>query len=212
MKNRFLWIDTVKLLEFSRQFLSWWFSELSQLVSARFTQWLSPSEVNAKLVVDQDRTQLIRFNHQETDSHFSETLEFEVPLSSLHKHPELIVQLENISGAVEIDVSPALILQREIELPSAAANNYIEIIRLQAERYLPMPECDIYLDARLQNSSAATARIKVQLAMVKKTLLQPLQSLIENHGAWISRISGLITAADVQNANSQKKHGFKRRG
>ncbi|MDB0047361.1 hypothetical protein N9F21_01925 [Porticoccaceae bacterium] len=180
--------------ELIRNILRWWADEIAQLLPEKLTHWLSSPEPVVRIVLYPDYTQLIM---SEPITNVLQTLRFDTPISSLKTDHQFAEQIGTVVlGPVILELSPELILERDLELPEAAKNNYNDIICLQVERYLPMAQQDIHLATYLQQSNDQTSRISLKLAMVKKSLLRPLHSLLASNGAWVSSIKGNSATAN----------------
>lgn len=190
-----------------RNILSWWADEIAQLFPEKLKHWLSSPEPKVRIILHTDYTQLIVF---EPITNLFKTLRFDTPISSLKSHHQFVEKIGNsVSGPIILELSPELILERDLELPEAAKNNYNDIISLQTERYLPMAQQDIHLATYLQQTNVQTNRISLKLAIVKKSLLEPLHSLLESNGAWISSIKGNSATANhppYQFADFSQRH------
>lgn len=190
-----------------RNIICWWVDEIAQLLPEKLKLWLSSKEPTVRISLYPDYTQLIIF---EPITNLFKTLRFDTPIASLKSHHQFVAKISrSVSGPVILELSPELILERDLELPEAAKNDYNEIISLQAERYLPMAQQDMHLATYLQPSNVQTNRISLKLAIVKKSLLEPLHSLLESNGAWVSNIKGNPATANhppYQFADFSERH------
>lgn len=96
----------------------------------------------------------------------------------------------DLSGAgVYVGISQEKILLKEIALPLAARENIAETIRYELDRYLPLPEEDLYLDFQIIGEDRDAGRLQVLLAAVKKVDLAACMDLAAAAGIGVSGIA-----------------------
>jgi general secretion pathway protein L len=73
------------------------------------------------------------------------------------------------------------VLRRMVELPAAAAENLHEVLGFEMDRHTPFKQGDVYFDQRIIGVNAQTERIKVDLAVVPRTIAE---RAIDQATAW----------------------------
>ncbi|MGD9018442.1 MAG: pilus assembly protein PilM, partial [Desulfobacterales bacterium] len=102
------------------------------------------------------------------------------------------------------------LLLREISLPLAAKENLTETIRYELDRYMPIPEEDIYIDSQIAGEDRKSNRLAVTLIAAKKSEVSAFIELANHCGLGLSgiepssagalhlltRIDGLLTTSE----------------
>ncbi|MFQ5773845.1 MAG: PilN domain-containing protein [Kiloniellaceae bacterium] len=73
------------------------------------------------------------------------------------------------------------ILRRLVELPAAAAENLREVLGFEMDRHTPFKAQEVYYDFRIKGSDAQRKRIKVDLVVIPKAVVDQVVRLA---GAW----------------------------
>lgn len=104
---------------------------------------------------------------------------------------------ELASAGVYVGLSQERTLLREIVLPLAARENIAETIRYELDRYLPLPEEDLYLDFQVIGEDRDAGELHILLAASKKTDVAACMDLIAAAGMGVSGIEPM--AAGIVN-------------
>lgn len=93
-------------------------------------------------------------------------------------------------------------LVREIRLPSAVRENLAQTVRYEADRYLPLPEEEVFSDFQLIGEDPEAQELRVLVVAAKRTEIATAMELAEAAGigvqgiapsnaAWVNLLSGL---------------------
>ncbi len=72
-----------------------------------------------------------------------------------------------------IGVPNGLVFQRVVELPAAAAENIVQTLAYELDKYVPVPSSDVYLDAQVVSDDRKQGSVKALLIVARKEALDP---------------------------------------
>jgi general secretion pathway protein L len=190
-------IKPENILLLCRTFFHWWGRELAKLVPRQIKSLLAPTEPISKIIIDQQQTQIVTSQQRELST--DKITRFDLGIDKLIQDKAFSACLKQLKpGPVTIEISPTLILERDLEMPEAARSNAKDIVQLQPEKYFPLAAEALYFDAKPATSSQdnpqqpnSSKRFTLRLAMIKKASIQPLVGMVEHSGAWVSSITGV---------------------
>lgn len=195
--------DTIKQIRKNvNAFLTWWGEELVGMVPGALKNIFLPDEEMTQVTFGKEQTEIVSAEDTKKIFDFSfpkilEASEFRDYMLSEVVHPVTII------------LSPDLILERSIDLPKAAKNNFRNIVKLQLPRLLPMAQQDIYFDCL---SFEKGEQIDVSVAMIKRVLSDHIISVFSGAGLKIKMIRGLSEKGGFFNfINLGKKYKVRER-
>ncbi|MCZ6565087.1 MAG: pilus assembly protein PilM [Gammaproteobacteria bacterium] len=101
----------------------------------------------------------------------------------------------NLTLRVNLDNSR--VLAKLVTLPASTEENLHEVIKYEMDRYTPFSANDVYFDYRIEGRLAEKDLIKVLLLVVRKEILKPIESMVEDGVIALERINII----NLSNAN-----------
>ena len=101
----------------------------------------------------------------------------------------------NLTLRVNLDNSR--VLAKIVTLPASTEENLHEVIKYEMDRYTPFSANDVYFDYRIEDRLAEKDLIKVLLLVVRKEILKPIESMVEDGVIALERINII----NLSNAN-----------
>jgi len=93
----------------------------------------------------------------------------------------------NLTLRVNLDNSR--VLAKLVTLPASTEENLHEVIKYEMDRYTPFSANDVYFDYRIEGRLAEKDLIKVLLLVVRKEILKPIESMVEDGVIALERIN-----------------------
>ncbi len=93
----------------------------------------------------------------------------------------------NLTLRVNLDNSR--VLAKIVTLPASTEENLHEVIKYEMDRYTPFSANDVYFDYRIEDRLAEKDLIKVLLLVVRKEILKPIESMVEDGVIALERIN-----------------------
>jgi general secretion pathway protein L len=150
------------------QFFRWWLGELVSCLPAGLRKAIHSRERGLVLAVGEDS--VVFWGHQgKTVQDFGQlSLSATAPVD-LRESAKRFVRKGKLRGApLEISLPREQVLQREIHLPLAAAENLREVLGFEMDRFTPFKASEIYFDYKLRNVDRESKQITVDLALVQR--------------------------------------------
>lgn len=160
----------------------WWLDELRGMVPpglsrvlATQSNWLVLDLSENSLIVGQ----LLGGNYQRVDS--IDLLEAELPAK-----PAVIAACLQKSGMsidrIAVALSPKQVLLRQLDLPLTAPRHLRALVRHELDRCQPLPTDQIYFDCRILSRDPSLHRMRVELAIVKRALVDRMTTILAGWG------------------------------
>lgn len=114
---------------------------------------------------------------------------FRQQMESIARQLRAFIDRHRIGGSgVYIGIPHEKTLLREISLPLAARENLPETLRYELDRYVPIPEEDLFMDFQIIGEDKEAQQLRVLLAAAKKSELSAYLDLAEMTGLGICSI------------------------
>lgn len=157
-----------------RTFLRWWGSELSFLVPEPLVQWWRRRDNRVLLRVGDSGVDLCLRSAAGVRSLG------QWPKEQEHEHAAALGALiaaepESEGAEKRLLLADSRVLRRSVLLPAAARENVAQVIGFELDRYTPFKQGQLYYDARLRETLADGARIRVEFAAVPR---EPLDAIL----------------------------------
>jgi general secretion pathway protein L len=178
------------------RFFGWWSSELAGLIPTRLRQ--AARRVRRCLILRLTETEIqicCRRGAERSDlGTLSLRSEDEAALRSSFQQAVRSVPLR--STEIVMELPPAQILRRRIELPLAALENLREVVGFEIDRYTPFRADEVAYDARVASVDSQAQRARVELLVAPRSLLEGAMDLATRLGLVPDRISVAEGAAE----------------
>lgn len=173
---------------------NWWLDEIRAMIPPTLTRlfvsqpdWLVLDVSENSLIVGQ----IVMGAYRRFDS--VDLLEANLP-----SRPSLISSSFQKPGMSEdrvaVTLAPRQVLIRELDLPLTAPRHLRALVQHELERSQPLPTDQIYFDCRIIRRDSAKHRMRVEIAVVKKTPVDRVRALLAGWGL-TPRIIGLRDGA-----------------
>ena len=172
-------------------FFTWWGEGLMLLLPGNQSNKLGRSKESLLLKITQNGFQVL--NHSE-----EMLLNEEQSISNSY---EILTDLFNRDASkvgLDIQIRNSEVLTRQISLPANTEENLYEVIQYEMDRYTPFTKDDVYFDYRVEERIKDKQLIKVLLIVVRKEILDPVVSAIENSDVHLTNID-IIDEDDAAN-------------
>jgi general secretion pathway protein L len=83
---------------------------------------------------------------------------------------------------------PAMVLQRRVELPLAAEQDMTRVLGYEMDRFTPFTAEQVYWQASIERRDRAAGRLQLSLALLPRSLVQPVFTALEAMGLKVSVI------------------------
>lgn len=90
---------------------------------------------------------------------------------------------------LRINLDNSRVLAKLVTLPASTEENLHEVIKYEMDRYTPFSANDVYFDYRIKDRLAEKDLIKVLLLVVRKEILKPIESMVEDGVIALERIN-----------------------
>lgn len=182
------------LAQASSRFLAWWGRELAALVPAGLRNWWRESDRIVLVSFTGDQAMFMR--------PAAETLQTILTVQSGGGEPsaqraEIGRQLARLVGGnfrVLLCLPADKVLRRTLTLPLAVEENLRQTLIFELDRYTPFKPDQVYLDFRVLNRDVAQRRLTVELAVVRKSTVDPDASRVSALGL---PLGGAVLADDL---------------
>lgn len=168
-------------------FLAWWLAELRACGEALLARIAPRSLTRSVIELDAAGGRIFSVRGQDRKS----LLEFscEVP-GAWPEAPERFGSIEGIPGTRAVAVlAREFALVHHLHLPRSLARELDSVIPLQLERELPLPADRVALDWRVLKRPRAEPRIRVEVLIVHRAVIERVQSLARALRVELVRIS-----------------------
>ena len=137
------------------------------------------------------------------------------PLSGENTAAEKFDQAVDFIGAFlkKARISPAcvflslprnVVIIRYVDLPVALKENLQGSLRYEMEKFIPLPENEIFYDYQIISEEKETGKLRILLAIIKRTTLDPYLALLSQLNLRISGIEFCSTAISNYFSGQQK--------
>ncbi|MCP5364162.1 MAG: pilus assembly protein PilM [Hyphomicrobiales bacterium] len=169
-----------------RAFFSWWFAELSSFLPDRVLRLFRPPQQLLVLDVD-DVTLSIRSVASGQEHEVGCLLISEIndpdrnpPISELVR--DLLVDAGVVDPEVRVRVPVSKSLRRVLELPKAAQRDIRQALSFDMDRLTPFSSDDVYFDFRVGDQETASKRLRIELIVLPRGVVDAAVSLAEKAG------------------------------
>ncbi len=97
-----------------------------------------------------------------------------------------------------------VVIIRYVDLPVALKENLQGSLRYEMEKFIPLPETEIFYDYQIISEEKETGKLRILLAIIKRTTLDPYLALLSRLNLRISGIEFCSTAISNYFSNQQK--------
>lgn len=147
--------------DLSNRFLSWWGTELAELVPQRLRQWAEPK--TGGRVLSAEDGQFVVYE----ESHGNPSRRGPTSLAS--------IRAEGQSGLpIGLRLPRAAYLVRRQQLPAAARRDFEKILDVDLERATPFRQQDVYCDYFIEGRPDRDGKLTVNQIVVKRQVLDPI--------------------------------------
>lgn len=199
-----------------RHFLSWWGAQLRDLVPARwraapagpanalvFALRPEPGSGDALIVVSERR------NRRET-----ERLRFSLADAGFAPAEPLARQRRRDLPVV-LRPPPSWLLEREVTLPLAAADELGRVLAYEMDRFTPFQSDEVYWSFQVRSRDAGTGQVRLVLSLVPRALLLGLTAPLERAGAAPSALEfaapgGMVRIIGIERPPSRQQRRRRR--
>jgi general secretion pathway protein L len=154
------------------RFVGWWRGELATLVPQALRQWWQGTDGVLLLTFDGDRA---IFERSILAGRREEVLSIETGVDSTgNRRLQIEQQLARAAGTnyrLFLGLPPTTVLRRTLTLPLAVEENLRQTLGFELDRYTPFKPDQVYFDYRLLERDPVQRRIKVELAVVERSVV-----------------------------------------
>jgi general secretion pathway protein L len=189
--------QTAKAMSAFKQLLTWWAAQLRDLVPARWRAapagpasalvFALHSEPNGLVVAVNERR-----NRRETER-------FRFPLDEAGiASAERLLRQRRRDLPVVVRPPPSWLLEREVTLPLAAADELDRVLAYEMDRFTPFQSDEVYWSFDLRSRDTGAGVVRVRLAVVPRIPLQGLIAPLEREGAGPSLLEFSVAGGAVR--------------
>lgn len=188
------------------RFFAWWLRELAALVPSRMRRWWRGTSGIALLSLDGARAVFSRPTDKGIEEVFSVELGdkgLSLPVATIRQRVTALAG----QGCRLLFVLPASqVLERTLSLPVALAENLRQTLSFELDRYTPFRPEHAYFDYRLGDSSSGSGALRVELAVVPRTVVEQHLARVTALGLDVTGIGGVVLAEDFRNPRSRYRN------
>jgi general secretion pathway protein L len=167
-------------------FFAWWGSELAACIPSQLIESLLPqrrltllwqgNEVAVRWVARPVSKELGRISTDVAES------------IARTEFLRMTADVPTRNAEVTVELPSELILRREVDLPSAAAENLREVLGFELDRLTPFKAEDAVFDYKITSIDRATKRMTVSLAVAPRTVITQIQAFGNTIGVAPDRV------------------------
>lgn len=166
----------------SSAFLTWWLSELKEMVPDRLVRLLAPAA--DELVLEPVQSRLVVSHRERGAVRELGTIDLD-PLDPEPARAAMRPLLANIDlhkTRIALRLPADRALRKVINLPAAAEENLREILSFEMDRLTPFSADQVYYDARLLDRDPEARRIKAELTLLPRGQVDPMVEMLRRIG------------------------------
>lgn len=154
------------------RFLGWWGTELATLVPQGLQQWWRGAD--GMVLVSFDGGQAIF--QRPAAGHLDRILAVDIRDDSVQRLQvgRKLARAAGNSFRLFLGVPVASVLRRTLSLPLAVEENLRQTLGFELDRYTPFKPDQVYFDFRLLERDAVGRRLKVELAVIQRSVVEQL--------------------------------------
>lgn len=169
-------------------FLRWWLGELRACIPPRLQRVLFRAR-NRVVFFLQDGGLSVQYLANGSSRQLGHLLVGDVPADVVASEIQhMLATLDNARRDTLLQIPPAAVLRRMVELPTAAEENLREVVTFDMERQTPFSADQVYYDARVVRRIPERQRIGVELIVVPRMLADPSVAALRSWGVTVNGI------------------------
>jgi general secretion pathway protein L len=167
-------------------FFAWWGSELAACIPSQLIDAFLPRRRLTLLWLGNEV--LVRWDARQVSKDLGR-MSVEAPESVARAEFARIVEgVPYRRAEIAVELPPRLVLRREVELPSAAAENLREVLGFELDRLTPFRAEDAVFDYRILSVDRVAKRMSVSLAVAPRNLIAQIHAFAGAAGFEVDHI------------------------
>lgn len=169
-------------------FLRWWLAELRNCIPPRLQRLLFRAR-NRVVFSFEDRDLSVQYLGNGSSRELGRLATTDVPADVVASEIQhMLASLDDTRRDTLLQVPPAAVLHRMVELPAAAEENLHEVVTFDMERQTPFSADQVYFEARLARRFPERQRIGIELLVVPRMLADPQLAALRSWGVTVNGI------------------------
>jgi general secretion pathway protein L len=176
------------------RFFEWWTGELLGCLPGGLREALERSRERLTLEVAAHKVTFERSHGRELQ-HLGEINILQADLSGQRNTgqrravEEILERADIRSGEVVLRLPRENLLRRSVDLPAQAAENLREVVGFELDRHTPFKGDEVYFDYRVEGTDAKLNRLKIDLVVVPRPVVDQAVKLLQSWGLTPDKIT-----------------------